>query len=74
MCKLNRLFKKRGGFDGVIIAIGLILVALIVILVFRKTLPPTMNNAIDQVNTQMTNITSEMAGSASTTNPDPANP
>jgi hypothetical protein len=55
------LTKKHGGFDGLIIAIGLILVALIVVLAFKGKVQPTMEGAIDATNKGLSNVVNELS-------------
>ena len=60
------LSKKHKGFDGLIIAIGLILVAMIVIVIFKLKIQPTMENAVDSTNNSLTDVVNELTGASGT--------
>lgn len=54
------LTKKHNGFDGLIIAIGLILVAMIVIVVFKLKIQPTMENAVNSTGNTLDSVINEL--------------
>ena len=52
----NKLAEKKSGFDGLIVTIGLILLVMILILVFRGTIVEQIKNSIGSVSDQINGI------------------
>ena len=61
------LSRKHSGFDGLIIAIGLILVAMIIIIVFKTKIQPVMSNAVDETGNQLNGVVNELTGGGAAT-------
>ena len=57
----NLLARKHKGLDGIVIATGLILIAMIVVVIFKDELQPVMNTSIGSVADSITSVTSELS-------------
>ena len=57
----NLLTKKHKGLDGIVIATGLILIAMIVIVIFKDELQPVMDASIGSVADSITSVTDELS-------------
>lgn len=60
----NFLTKKHDGLSGIIIAIGLILIAVIIILYFKSQTQDSLKNAVDTTKSNLDSITNELGGTA----------
>ncbi len=55
------LAKKNDGLAGIIIAVGLILIAVILIFYFKTKTQPTIEGSVDAANNKINAITNELS-------------
>ena len=57
----NALTSKHAGLSGIIVAIGLILIAIIIILIFKSAVQPSIEGAIDETTGAIDKLTNEVS-------------
>jgi hypothetical protein len=70
--RINCMKGTKEGFDGIIVAIGLILLVVVLLLIFKNHVIDTVRNSMGTVETEVQNLTDDIAtekGNTGTSNP-----
>lgn len=70
--RTNCMKGTKEGFDGIIVAIGLILLVVVLLLIFKNHVIDTVRDSMGTVETEVQNLTDDIAtekGNAGGTNP-----